>query len=190
MKLTPIIAALRARCQIFENRVAGAAQFKNLPEAGKLPLPSAYVVPGDDSPGEQKSQTDYWQDLREGFSVIVFVSNGRDERGQWASYDVVHDIRNLLFKALLGWNPEERGEPITYDGGTLLDVNRYELTYQFDFVVDTELSDDDTRQPDDLDALSDLLTLSIDVDFIDPGAGPDENIEHHTEINLPGTTGN
>lgn len=36
MKLTPIIAALRARCQLFENRVGGAAQFKAIPEAGKL----------------------------------------------------------------------------------------------------------------------------------------------------------
>lgn len=38
MKLTPVIAALRARCPYFENRVAGAAQFKNLPEVGKLKL--------------------------------------------------------------------------------------------------------------------------------------------------------
>ncbi|STM57382.1 phage protein [Escherichia coli] len=45
MKLTPVIAALRARCPYFENRVAGAAQFKNLPEVGKLKLPAAYVVP-------------------------------------------------------------------------------------------------------------------------------------------------
>lgn len=33
MKLVPIIAALRARCPEFQNRVAGAAQFKDLPEA-------------------------------------------------------------------------------------------------------------------------------------------------------------
>ena len=115
MKLTPVIAALRARCPVFENRVAGAAQFKDLPEVGKMKLPSAYVVPGDDSPGEQKSQTDYWQTLREGFSVIVFVSNGRDERGQFASFDVVHEIRQMLFKALLGGKP---GATITrYNNG-------------------------------------------------------------------------
>ncbi len=45
MKLTPVIAALRARCPYFENRVAGAAQFKNLPEVG-AETPAAYVVPG------------------------------------------------------------------------------------------------------------------------------------------------
>lgn len=146
MKLTPVIAALRARCPYFENRVAGAAQFKNLPEVGKLKLPAAYVVPGDDSPGENKSQTDYWQELKEGFSVVVILSNGRDERGQFASYDVVDDVRQMLFKALLGWNPEACGNPITYDGGTLLDLNRHELIYQFDFSVISELTEDDTRQ--------------------------------------------
>lgn len=144
MKLTPVIAALRARCPYFENRVAGAAQFKNLPEVGKLKLPAAYVVPGDDSPGENKSQTDYWQELKEGFSVVVILSNGRDERGQFASYDVVDDVRQMLFKALLGWNPEACGNPITYDGGTLLDLNRHELIYQFDFSVISELTEDDT----------------------------------------------
>lgn len=185
MKLAPIIAALRARCPIFENRVAGAAQFKDLPEVGKMKLPAAYVVPGDDSPGEQKSQTDYWQDLTEGFAVIVFVSNGRDERGQFASYDVVHDVRQMLFKALLGWNPEERGEPITYAGGTLLDVNRHELSYQFDFTVLNDIGENDTRLPEELSALDELKTLSIDVDFIDPGKGPDDVIEHHAEFTLP-----
>ncbi|MEO1739828.1 phage sal3 [Salmonella enterica subsp. enterica serovar Typhimurium] len=84
MKLTPIIAALRSRCPRFENRVGGAAQFKAIPEAGKLRLPAAYVVPAEDVTGEQKSQTDYWQDLTEGFSVIVVLSNERDEKGQWA----------------------------------------------------------------------------------------------------------
>ncbi|EGF6397987.1 hypothetical protein IBT20_004511 [Salmonella enterica subsp. enterica serovar Rottnest] len=39
-----------------------------------------------------------------------------------------------------------------------------------------------TRQQDDLDGLPDLKTLSIDVDFIEPGTGPDGDIEHHTEI--------
>lgn len=102
MKLTPIIAALRARCPLFENRVGGAAQFKAIPDVGKLLLPAAYVVPADDTPGEQKTQTDYWQDLTEGFSVIVVLSNDRDERGQWASFDAVHDVRADIWKALLG----------------------------------------------------------------------------------------
>lgn len=117
--------------------------------------------------------------------MVVILSNGRDERGQFASYDVVDDVRQMLFKALLGWNPEVCGNPITYDGGTLLDLNRHELIYQFDFSVISELTEDDTRQQDDLNSLDELRTLAIDVDYLDPGNGPDGDIEHHTEIPLP-----
>lgn len=184
MKLTPVIAALRVRCPYFENRVSGAAQFKNLPETGKLLLPAAYVVPGDDAPGEQKSQTDYWQVLKETFSVIVMVSNGRDERGQWAAFDVVHDVRHMLFKALLGWCPEPGGNPIAYDGGSLLDLNRHELMYQFDFVMDTELEQHDTWQYEEISTLATLDALAIDVDFIGRGQRPDGSIEHHSEIHF------
>jgi hypothetical protein len=184
VKLTPIVAALRARCPRFENRVGGAAQFKAIPDVGKLRLPAAYVVPADDETGEQRSATDYWQDLTEGFSVIVVLSNERDEAGQWASYDAVHDVRHEVWKALLGWQPDPCSSEIRYAGGMLLELNRHELYYQFDFTVLTEIGEDDTRQADDLDALHDLKTLMIDVDYIDPGDGPDGEIEHHTEIHF------
>lgn len=185
MKLTPVVAALRARCPRFENRVGGAAQFKAIPDAGKLKLPAAYVVPAEDVTGEQRSQTDYWQNLTEGFSVIVVLSNERDEKGQWASYDAVHDVRHEIWKALLGWEPDPAAHEITYAGGMLLELNRYELYYQFDFTVKYEIDESDTRQQNDLDALADLKTLSIDVDYISPGDGPGGNIEHHTEITFP-----
>ncbi|HHX1704960.1 TPA: phage tail terminator protein, partial [Salmonella enterica] len=48
-----------------------------------------------------------------------------------------------------------------------------------------EITEEDSRQQEDLDVLPDLKTLSIDVDFIEPGTGPDGNIEHHTGITLP-----
>ncbi|HBP8874078.1 TPA: hypothetical protein L6676_000311 [Escherichia coli] len=184
MRLTPVIAALRARCARFENRVGGAAQFKAIPGVGKLKLPAAYVVPADDVTAEQKSQTDYWQDLTEGFSVIVVLSNERDEAGQWASYDAVHDVRREVWKAILGWQPDVGSSEIRYAGGMLLELNRHELYYQFDFTVMTEIDEENTRQADDLAALDELKTIAIDVDFIDPGNGPDDEIEHHTEIHF------
>lgn len=104
------------------------------------------------------------------FGIIYTVDEGDD----WADPQV-------LEKA----NPEACGNPITYDGGTLLDLNRHELIYQFDFSVISELTEDDTRQQDDLNSLDELRTLAIDVDYLDPGNGPDGDIEHHTEITLP-----
>lgn len=43
-----------------------------------------------------------------------------------------------------------------------------------------EIDESDTRQQDDLNALDDLKTIGIDVDFIEP----DGETEHHTEITL------
>lgn len=184
MKLSLIIAALRARCPIFENRVAGAAEFKALSENAKLKLPAAYVVPADDTVGEHKSQTDYWQVLTEGFAVIIALDNRRDARGQAAAFDAVDDIRAEIWKALLGWQPDPDADVINYAGGQLLDMDRGILLYQYDFTRERDITEKDTRQQDDLDALDDLKTLSIDVDYIDPGNGPDGIIEHHTEIHF------
>ncbi|HCR7134149.1 TPA: hypothetical protein OO715_004306, partial [Shigella flexneri] len=108
--------------------------------------------------------------------------NERDEKGQWAAYDAVHDVRRELWKALLGWMPDPQGGEIVYVGGTLLDLNRYELYYQFDFTAKYEITEEDTRQAEDVNALPDLSLLSIDVDYIDPGTGPDGDIEHHLEM--------
>lgn len=184
MKLSLIIAALRARCPVFENRVSGAAEFKALSENAKLKLPAAYVVPAEDTTGEQKSQTDYWQSLTEGFAVIIALDNRRDLRGQAAAFDAVDDIRAGIWKALLGWQPDADADPISYAGGQLLDMERGVLLYQYDFTRQREITEQDTRQQDDLDALDDLKTLSIDVDYINPGDGPDGIIEHHTEIHF------
>lgn len=185
MKLTPIIATLRARVPRFRNNVAGAAQFKNLPQVGKMVLPAAYVLPADDETGEQDSMTDYTQTLEEGFSVVVALDNTPDERGQNAAFDAVHTLRAELWKALLGWLPPESGGPIYYIGGRVLQLDRNRLYYQYDFAAAYQIDQDDTRLPGDMEAWPEFETLAIDVDFIDPGGpGPDKNIEYQTQFQV------
>ncbi|WP_276642893.1 phage tail terminator protein [Siccibacter turicensis] len=184
MKLSLVIAALRARCPVFAGNIAGAAEFKAIPETGKMRLPAAYVVPTEDITAEQKSLTDYWQNVTEGFAVIIVLDNSRDERGQAAGYDAVHDMRQEIWKALLGWEPDECAGPVAYSGGQLLDMDRGRLYYQFEFMLTREITESDTRQQDDLNNLDEFREVSLDIDYIDPGAGPDGNIEHHTEIHL------
>ncbi|WP_332829281.1 hypothetical protein [Escherichia coli] len=48
-----------------------------------------------------------------------------------------------------------RGARFVYAGGTLLDLNRYELYYQFDFTAKHEITEEDTRQAEDVNALPD-----------------------------------
>lgn len=181
MKLSLVIAALRLRCQSFEERVSGAAEYKPIPDTAKMKLPAAWVIPLDDNVGEQKSQTDYWQDLTDGFAVIVVLDNTPDQRGQKAAFDAVDDIRAELFKALLGWEPESCYDPIQYDGGNLLDMNRAHLYYQYDFSATRDISEKDTRQWDDLQQLEALEKIMVDVDFMTP----DGTIEH--KLNIPFT---
>ncbi|KFK95023.1 MULTISPECIES: hypothetical protein [unclassified Serratia (in: enterobacteria)] len=179
MRLSLIIAALRLRCPSFEGRVSGAAEYKPIPDNAKMKLPSAWVIPLDDNVGEQRSQTDYWQELTEGFAVIVVMDNTADQRGQAAAFDVVHDIRAELWKALLGWEMEGY-DPLQYDGGNLLDMNRAHLYYQFDFSAKTDIAAEDTQHWEDLQQLEDLALVITDVDFMKP----DGDIEHTLRIPL------
>ncbi|WP_145538008.1 hypothetical protein [Yersinia alsatica] len=180
MKLSLVIAALRLRCPSFDGRVSGAAEYKPIPDTAKMKLPAAWVIPLDDNVGEQKSKTDYWQDLTDGFAVIVIMDNTPDQRGQASAFDVVHNVRAELLKALLGWQPEQCYNPIQYDGGNLLDMNRAHLYYQFDFSATMEINEEDTQQWDDLQQLEELERIMVNVDFMTP----DGTIEHKLDITI------
>lgn len=187
MKITPIIEALRERAAIFSGRVAGACEFAPLSENSTMSVPTAYVIPMDDNPGENKAQNGYWQENTESFAVVVIVSNTADERGQ-SAIDHIHDCRKQLFSALIGWSPDEAYDGIVYEGGTLIERNRAHLYYQFEFSSKTDIEDDQTwiavrnNELPDFDSVDGSGESSSGqewgVDLIDPGNGPDGHIEH------------
>lgn len=183
MQLEPIIAALRARCASFGTKVAGAAQFKLLPESAALTVPCAFVIPLDDNPGDSRSSNSVRQSLSDSFAVVVAISNAADERGQ-ASAHTVDSIRSELWKALLGWRPDQRYDGIVYEGGSIVALDRARLWYQFDFAADMEIEPSDGYQETELAALPHFDGGTIRVDAIDPAAdpnvqypGPDGRIE-------------
>lgn len=167
MKLEPIIEALRQRCPILAGRVAGAAQFKLLPETGALQVPCAYVIPLDDAPGPQRSQNGIRQELQDSFAVVVALSNLPDEKGQGAA-NAYDDIRTQLFSALLGWPPQEEYEAIEYEGGSILALDRARMWCQFEFSSMTELDEYDGWQGPALAALPLFEGGTIKLDAIDP----------------------
>lgn len=183
MQLEPIISALRARCATFSNRVAGAAQFKLLPENAALSVPCAFVIPLDDSPKEPLALNSVRQVMNDSFAVIVAVSNLADEKGQSGASNI-HALRAELWAALLGWNPSDDYSGITYEGGQLLSLDRARLWYQFEFAALMEIGPDDGYQEDELALLPHFDGGTISVDVIDPMAdpnvsypGPDDRIE-------------
>lgn len=172
MNLDLVIAALRARCATFAGRIAGAAQYGRLTETTNVAVPSAFVLPMDDDPGEQQSSSGYIQQITDRFAVVVMLSNATDERGQGSSYQL-HAIRHEIWRALLGWTIEPGWFPIQYEGGSLLDLDRARLSYQFEFsavytIGSTDTALAETRLEDDLAALPDFDRLHWRIDPIDP----------------------
>ena len=191
MQLELIIAALRARCPSLTNRIAGAAQFKLLPEAAALPVPCAFVIPLDDSPSASSSQNSVRQSLTDNFAVVVAISNVADEKGQ-GSTQSVNALRAELWAALLGWQPSDRYDGISYEGGSLLSLDRARLWYQFEFGAAMEIEPSDGWQETELATLPHFDGATINVDAIDPMAdpnvqypGPDGRIE--TSFSVPQT---
>lgn len=183
MDLETIIGALRTRCPTFGNRVAGAAQFKLLPESAALAVPCAFVIPLDDSPGNARAQNSVRQALTDSFAVVVAASNVADERGQGA-VDQVHAIRAVLWAALLGWQPSADYDGIVYEGGSIVSMDRARLWYQFEFSADMEITPEDGWQDTELAGLPHFDGANINIDVIDPMAdpnvqypGPDGRIE-------------
>ncbi len=190
MKYSPIITRLRARCPVFGNRVAGAAEFKPLPETANLAVPAAYVLPLNDQAGTVAAMNGYEQTIRDGFAVVVCLSNRADERGQGAA-DELDAIRAALWKALLGWEPDDHHGWVEYEGGEVIHMDRARLYYQFDFAAAMDITTAMTGQGADLDALPDFTGAQLRVDCIDPAdpnlasTGPDGRNEAEGDFTLP-----
>lgn len=195
MKLDLVIQALRQRCPSFAGRVAGAAEFRVLPESQQLAVPCAFVVPLDDNPDPNRSSNGYRQTIEDGFAVVVALSNSADERGQ-TSVTSIHDMRAELWRALLGWCVEPDYSGIEYDGGSVVQLDRARLWYQFEFVAAFEIAGDDIGNPDtwqaqELAAADDFTSVKFTLDAIDPHdpnagpSGPDGQPEVEAVVTLP-----
>lgn len=189
MNIELVIAHIRARCPSFAGRVAGAVEFRIVPESTALQVPCAFVIPLDEQAEESRAQNAVSQRLVETFGVVVALSNTGDERGQ-ASYRSLHELRAELWAALLGWVPEDGYGAIHLEGGQLLALDRARLWWQFEFSTDYHISDEDGWTLSNQETLPHFEGATIQVDVIDPIAqprpGPDGRIEQTARIdNLP-----
>lgn len=186
MKLNLIIDQLRTLCPAFaavapaRARVAGAADFKMVPETVALEVPCAFVIPLEDSPEPPQALNAVRQQMVESFAVVVALDNTADERGQ-ASATTLHDLRAQLWKALLGWKPEADYDGIRYEGGSLLQLDRKRMWYRFEFGAPMEIGPSDGWEEGFIAALPKLNEVRVKVDVIEPIAkpapGPDGRIE-------------
>lgn len=169
MNLDLIIGELRTVTTSFGAaptvRIAGAAEFEVLKEAANLAVPAAYVIPLADDVDRNESLNGYAQDVRDGFAVVMVLSNTPDERGQTAVTSV-HALRAEIWATLLGLVlAGSHGDygPIEYDGGTLLHFDRKRLYYQLEFSALYHIDRQDTRQGVDLGAAPAFLELDLNI---------------------------
>lgn len=188
MNLANVVQALRARAASFSGRVAGAAEFRLLPDAAAMTLPAAYVVPLDETT-EPAQGNNNRQTIHESFAVIVAMQP-QDARGQGGTQSV-HTLRTELFRALLGWVPDTDYAEVEYEGGQLLQLDRGRMWWQFEFSSEWTIDSSDTYQGTAQAALPDFKGVDVQVDYIDPHdpnrapIGPDGTIDAGMTIDLP-----
>lgn len=102
-------------------------------------LPAAYVIELSDSAGPNGLVTGgIRQRLTRGFGVVLIVSALRDAKGGAAAVSL-RPLREALQQALLGFQPDDAHEPITYARGRLLAAERGFLSWQDEFSTLTTL---------------------------------------------------
>lgn len=191
-----IVQQLKTYCPSLENRIAGSLNFDIAKPGVKLATPSAIVVyTGDDAEANQ-IETGVAQNLTERFDVVLVLAN-RDEQGVLAS-DMMYALRKEIWRALVGWGPDDDYEPITYVDGELLHLDRASMFYRLSFEVETLLghfsfspvSGDipETWHEMQLAGLPQIESMSFGVDVIGPIAnprpGPDGRIEFEIKETL------
>lgn len=182
MNITNIINEIKAKCPTFQQRVAGAAEYEGLRNSSNLRVPAAYVVPMDESASANATQNSIMQTLTESFMVVVVISNQADPRGQDA-YNQLHALRKELWRAILGWVPDEDYEPIEFSGGSILNMDRFRLDYGYEFTSVFTIDASDSRIVDEVSGLPAFESVMIQLDH--KTLPPDGTVDHEIEISLP-----
>ena len=144
MKIGPVVLKLRLAETRFENRIGGAAELA-LAMTYTLQKEMAFVVQMAETAGTNRLDSGISQLITERFAVIVALDNATSDRDKMGltAYDTLFDIRAEIFKALLGWQITEAESLVSYAGGRVVKVDRAYLWYQFEFLVDIRIDDND-----------------------------------------------
>lgn len=170
MIIDTFISQLRAHAPAFGGRVAGAAEFvRGLKDYNtSLPLPAAYVLPL-----QQEAEPNLvWNGLQQivhcMVGVVVELDAQRDRRGQAPAMSL-DDIRAQVFSSVLNLriDPCRMARGVAYSGARELDLDRFRLFYQFEFLADWQITDEDGVQPDAMP----LATIEVDIFKAPPKAG-------------------
>jgi len=134
MRIVPLILRLRAANTRFGNNIGGTVEL-DMARNNTLKVDMAFVIPLNDSTSPNQNDNASNQLITERFAVIVALSNDTTQKDKAGiiAYDLLHNIRSEIFRAILGWQIKGAEMPIYYAGGQLMNVNAAYLWWQFDF---------------------------------------------------------
>lgn len=147
MLIGNIVLAMRQADTMFGEYIFGAAEVDAaLKGTFTLSTDSAFVVPTGDIGGANTHDNGIVQSLTERFSVITATRNDtkRDDYQGIQAYNLQHDVRKELWKALLGRYFTEdvnkhNNYPIEYVGSNIIGINGAYLWWQYDFTYSTDI---------------------------------------------------
>ena len=145
MRLGPIVMMLRLAETRFGNFIGGAA---DMDTATKYTLKEqmAFVVPLDEEAASNEYDNHLNQAVTERFGVVVAINNDAylaDKTGL-SAYDQLHDVRDELFKALLGKSFSWSEGVLSFRGGQLMLVNGGWLWYMYRFELKARILSQDS----------------------------------------------
>jgi hypothetical protein len=152
MDLSLVVLQLKTYVPTLGSRISGAADFASgLESTVNLELPAGFVLALEDDAGENDSWPGLFQSVTERIGVVVEFSNATgsdaDARTGFAGVDQVYAMRGNIFSALLSWIPPDQvgraARGLSYGGGRLLTFDRARLFWQFEFTLDTTITDAD-----------------------------------------------
>lgn len=162
MKLGPIVLKLRLGKTRFRENIAGAAELA-LALRNTLLKECAFVIPLSETCNPNQHDNGINQKFVEKFGVVVAIKNDMDikDRTGVTGYDILHDVRGEIFSQILNWQISGTESVIYYSGATMLDINPAWLWYQFEFSMESRLTDSDGVEEDYTDELESIYTQFV-----------------------------
>jgi hypothetical protein len=166
----------RDHALFFERRFGGAAEVGLVEDlSAPLVMPYGFLVPMGETVSPNEALNGSIQVVRELYAVVVALDltkeNGQRDALGHAAVVARKQVKRALLGAFLNWRPDPRrmSRGLEYDGYDLVSiVGKVRAIYEFRFVAETLLTDDDGYQ----ETLPNFEGFNASVDVLDPAFDP------------------
>lgn len=117
MKISDIIARLKAESALLQNRVFGAVELANA-QPNSLQSPCAFVIPRAEKAEPNSLIGAISQRITAQIGVVICIRNYRDVRGEGGHVEL-ENVRAEIADILIGWQPPNTDIPMEFLQGQI-----------------------------------------------------------------------